>query len=61
MTSEQRIRGADAVIDMAILVSGYDERALADLNALARQLGETSDRALVRVMTDARTERCPSG
>ena len=31
MTNEQRIRGADAGVDWAILVTGYDEAALAGL------------------------------
>ena len=31
MTNEQRIRGADVGMDWALLVTGYDERALGDL------------------------------
>jgi hypothetical protein len=31
MTKEQRIRGADAVVDWALFVTGYDEDALAGL------------------------------
>ncbi len=30
MTNEQRIRGADAGVDAAVLVTAYDEGALAD-------------------------------
>jgi hypothetical protein len=32
MTNEQRIRGADAGVDWAILVTGYDTDALAELS-----------------------------
>jgi len=43
MTNEQRIRGADAGVDAAILVSGYDEPALAELEYLAAELARLSD------------------
>jgi hypothetical protein len=47
MTNEQRIRGADAGIDWALLVTGYSQEALASLeqtdlgNAQLEELGAT--------------------
>lgn len=39
MTSEQRIRGADQAVDAALIISGYDERIVADhARALSAEL-----------------------
>jgi len=56
MTNEQRIRGADAGVDWALLVTGYDQSELmgllrADLSAstLAQQGAGTVTAALYRM------------
>jgi hypothetical protein len=46
MTNEQRIRGADAGIDWALLLTGYREAALADLGDVADALQQRGATAI---------------
>jgi hypothetical protein len=43
MTNEQRIRGADADMDCAILITGYDESTIAALDALVPKSGHSAN------------------
>lgn len=63
MTSEQRIRGADAGFDWAVLVTGYGQEAVANLaqaelgNARLQQQGATGVAAAMYRMDYTLTER----
>jgi hypothetical protein len=50
MTNEQRIRGADAGVDSALLVMGYDAPALGDLSRGTLARGELERRGATDVM-----------
>lgn len=49
MTHEQRIRGADAGVDLALLVSGYDEAALRALRHTLLGVPQLEDRGATAV------------